>query len=290
MIKDLIRDIIYDKIDLSQALSRAKIIAYRIGNEEFKNWINRELNGYIQPSDILPEYRIIPCEIYAVLESYGRRRVVPFDLTQLEKDTDVEIYKMHLRQSISTLETGLKNKKGNYGDENLPINIVQFLKKSVENDFIIEVKRRIQFSQIENVLNLTKQTLVDTLLELSSASPDLEDDFQNTLENREKSSTIINNHISGNNINTNIGVGDNLEQNIAGIHNEKVNQILSELKDLNVPKDDLDVLKGIIEEELDKSKLGKKIMGWVGKMTNKAIEKGIELQVPLVIEKVQELL
>lgn len=290
MIKELIRDTTYDKIDLTQALTRAKIIAYQIGNDEFKSWINRELNGYTEISDILPEYRIIPCEIFAVLESFRGRRTVPFDLTQLEKDANVEIYKMQLRQSISTLEVGLRNKNGLYGDENLPVGLVQFLKNAANDDDIIEVKRRIQFSQIQHVINVTKQKLLDTLLELNSTFPDLQDDFQNTPENMEKASIIINNHINGDNINANIGVGEKITQKITSTYSQKVERILSDLENLGVPKSDLDELKGIVEKESDKSKLSKKLMSWVGKMANKAIEKGVELKVPAMIEKIQELI
>ena len=46
MIKDLIKDIAYDKISVTQALTRAKLIAYKIRNDTFKNWISNELNGY----------------------------------------------------------------------------------------------------------------------------------------------------------------------------------------------------------------------------------------------------
>jgi len=46
MIKELITDLAFDKITLSQALTRAKLIARQIKNDSFKNWLNKELNGY----------------------------------------------------------------------------------------------------------------------------------------------------------------------------------------------------------------------------------------------------
>ena len=55
MIKELIKDLTYDKISINQALTRAKLIAYEINNEDFKNWINKELNGYLTDNK-LPEY------------------------------------------------------------------------------------------------------------------------------------------------------------------------------------------------------------------------------------------
>ncbi len=203
MIKDLIKDLTYDNITLSQGLTRAKIIAYKINNDNFKGWINTELNGYGK-EDKLPDYRIIPCDVFAVLESFGETRMVPYDLTNLDKDLNGQIYNMYAKQSIATIEEGLNNNNEDYGYEDLPMQIVNMLRKMSNNKFIVAVKRRIQLSQASHILNLTKQKLIDTLLELDSAFPNLQADYQNTKENIEKTSTIINNHIYGDNSNSNI--------------------------------------------------------------------------------------
>lgn len=289
MIKDLIKDLTYDNITLSQGLTRAKIIAYKINNNDFKGWINTELNGYGK-DDKLPDYRIIPCDIFAVLEGYGARKMVPYDLTNLDKDLDGQIYKMQAKQSIATIEEGLKDTTEQYGYEDLPMQMVNMLREMSDNKFIVSVKRRIQLSQASHILNLTKQKLIDTLLELDTAFPNLQDDYQNTAENIEKTSTIINNHIYGDNSSSNIGVGENITQSVENVYNQKIEHILSDLKELGVPEEELLEVKEIVTKETDKVNLGKRLVGWVGKMTNKAIEKGIELQIPMVMEKIQELM
>lgn len=290
MIKELIKDLTYDEISLSQGLTRAKLIAYKINNDDFKHWITTELNGYTNDNK-LPDYRIIPCEIFAVLEGYGSRKMVPYDLTNLDKDLDGQIYKMQAKQSIPTIEEGLSNSsEQQYGYEDLPMQLVNMLREMSDNKFIVSVKRRIQLSQASHILNLTKQKLIDTLLELDSAFPNLQDDYQNTTENNEKANTIINNHIYGNNSSSNIGVGENITQKVENVYHQKIENILSDLKDLGVPEEDLVEVKEIVTKETDKVSLGKKLVGWVGKMTNKAVEKGIELQVPMIMEKIQELM
>ncbi len=290
MIKELIKDLTYDEISLSQGLTRAKLIAYKINNDDFKHWITTELNGYTN-DDKLPDYRIIPCEIFAVLEGYGARKMVPYDLTNLDKDLNGQIYKMQAKQSVPTIEEGLSNSsEQQYGYEDLPMQLVNMLREMSDNKFIVSVKRRIQLSQASHILNLTKQKLIDTLLELDSAFPNLQDDYQNTTENNEKASTIINNHIYGDNSSSNIGVGENITQKVENVYHQKIENILSDLKDLGVPEEDLAEVKEIVTKETDKVSLGKKLVGWVGKMTNKALEKGIELQVPMIMKKIQELM
>src|SRR5258706_7481712 len=44
-------------------LRKCKILAVRLGNEEFKQWIDNELNGY-KTIEELPEYRIIETGSY----------------------------------------------------------------------------------------------------------------------------------------------------------------------------------------------------------------------------------
>lgn len=289
MIKELIKDISYDQITLNQALMRAKLIAFEINNDDFKNWINKELNGY-NNGDKLPDYRIIPCDIFAVMEAYGQRKTVPYDLTNIDKDLDGKIYKMDVQQSVSIIENGLKDTDEVYGYQDLPIQIVQMLREMSDNNFIVSVKRRIQLSQSQHILNLTKQKLIDTLLELDQAFPNLQDNFKNTKENKEKTSTIINNHIYGENASSAIGVGENIDQKISNVYNQKIERVLTDLKDLGVPEEDIIEVEQIVTKETDKVKLGKRLMSWAGKMANKAVEKGIELQIPMVMEKIQELI
>jgi hypothetical protein len=290
MIKELIKDLTYDRINLNQALMRAKLIAYDLNNKNFKDWINKELNGY-ESGDNLPDYRIIPCDVYAVTEAFGDKRLVQCDLTSLDEDVNGKIYRMEAKQSISTIELSLKESQSEtYGYEDFPISFVKIVRDLTNNQFITSVKRRIQLSQASHILNLTKQKLIDTLLELNETFPDLQDNYQNTMENKEKTSTIINNHIYGKNASSAIGVGDNINQDISNVYNQKLENFFSDLENLGVPKEDIIEVKSIVEKETDKTKLGKRLMSWTGKMVNKAIEKGIELQVPTLMEKIQELM
>jgi len=289
MIKNLIKDLTFDNINLSKGLGIAKLIAYQIENDDFKNWINHELNGYTSKEN-LPLYRVLPCEIYAVIEAYGQKKMMPLDVTKLDEEIKGSFYKMEAMQSVETLEYGLKDNDGVYGFEDLPMALVGLLREISGNNLIVAVKRRIQLSQVNHIINVTKQKLIDTLLELDKAFPNLEDNFKTTKENLEKTSTIVNNYIYGSNVNSNVGVGENLSQNIKNVYTQKIDKIISELGELGVPQEDLAEVKDLVKKETDKVTLGKKLMNWVGKMTTKGVEKGIELQIPMILEKIQQLL
>lgn len=293
MIKQLIEDITFDRIALSQALTRAKIIAYKISNAQFKDWITSELNGYSDHTK-LPSYRIIPCDIFAEMANPFRGNyTIPFDVSALDNDLKsngkLSLYEMNVTQSIPTLEEGtLNNKNEFYGYEYLPQGLINLLRGMVggeDGSMITSVKRRIQLSQIKHIVSTTKQRLLDTLLELNDAFPNLVDEYKNDSHNESKAQTIINQHIYGDYSNSNIGVGENVIQTIET--SNKLEKLIDEIKSLGIDESDANEVKEIILHE-KKENVGKKIMSWIGKMASKAIEKGIELQIPVLIEKVSE--
>lgn len=288
MIKQLIMDLSYDNITLSKALMRAKIIAHRIENPEFKDWIKKELNGYVV-GDSIPEYRQLQCELFATLVHYGNERLVPYMFGDADKEFEEAINPMKIYQSVSQIENSIKDNEEPFGYKDLPRNVVPIFQELTDNKLITSVKARVQMSQISNILNLVKQTLIDTLLELDDTFPNLQDKYQNTDENQKKTDTIINNHIYGDNNSSNIGVGNDFSQSITNNQYYKFKKFISALETMGIPNEDIDKIRDLADKEKGKP-IGKKIIEWVGDLAQKATEKGVELQVPKILEMAREFL
>lgn len=99
-------------------------------------------------------------------------------------------------------------------------------------------------------------------------------------------------HISaseGSQVNVIVGHNNRVLQNT-----EQINKKLEEIKELGVDKPDLEILKEIINQnakgEEDKTSTGRKILGWVGGITKKVVEKGLTDNLPLIIDKAQSLI
>lgn len=58
IISQIQKEVLDVDIPLSSILLKAKVLAYKLGNAEFKNWVKSELDGY-QNKDDIPRYRII---------------------------------------------------------------------------------------------------------------------------------------------------------------------------------------------------------------------------------------
>lgn len=287
MIKELIKDLTFDKITLSQALTRAKLISYKINNSDFKDWLQSEITGYKDMP--LPDYRIMGCEVFAEIfdPMRGGTRTIPMDVSNLENtlETKYSFYSMRMTQSIGTLENGLeKDKESNYGYMYLPSEFAKTLANMTpDGDFITAVKRKVYLSEISYILEQTKQKLLDTLLELDVAFPDLENTFSNNKDDEQKAQTIIHHNIYGNNSNSTIGVGNNISQNVTT--NNSIQELVKDLEKIGIEKEDIVKVQEIINTE-PKENLSKKVLSWVGEIATKAVEKGVELQVPLLIETV----
>lgn len=284
MIKELINDLAYDRITINQGLTRAKLIANKIKDSDFSIWINNELNGYPSAENI-PEYRKITCGLVGSISDFHGLRTIPIDASWLDKELGGKIYLLDVQQSIDTLEESIAKTEGDTGYFVLPMQFVQKLSEMAHTR-LIDAGREVQKSQLRYIVNQTKQRLLDTLMQMDEMFPNFENSYVDSKENKEKVQNIINNHIYGTNISTNIGVGENVNQSI---HSENISEKLAELKELGVDDTSLSELEDIVKQKDSKSTLTK-ITSWIGKMTTKAFEKGIEYQVPVIIDKVNDML
>ena len=139
MIKDLIKDLVYEEIDLIQGLTRAKLIAYKLNNTQLKEWISKEVNGYGDKDDELPKYRKIPCEIFAKLfVPFGGERTIPMDVSNLEKGMTINMHEMNITQSVATLYQSVNQGHGPYGVEEMPQNIVTMFRQFTNGNILLE--------------------------------------------------------------------------------------------------------------------------------------------------------
>jgi hypothetical protein len=293
MIKDLIKEIAYDKITLTQALTRAKLIAYKIENETFKSWISNELDGYTSGNDA-PSYRVVEVEtVGSVVDSLGRNYEIQIGVApQTKEQLNIDLYKWHVNEGIASLERMIGKASGDFMYMQLGPEATEFIGQFIQLPHGVTLKhllKKIGVSMLFDIANKTKQSLLDTLLELDKEFPNLENEF-GTMEEKSKANQIITNNIHGNVSNTNFGIGENIKQEQT-INQSQVNETISELRKLGVDNDDIQDLEEIIQsKQSDKKPIHKKLMQWAGNVAKKSVEKGIELQIPEIIERLQSLM
>lgn len=301
MIKQLITDLANDNITLSQALTRSKLIAYRIDNEAFKNWIKKESEGYDYDDPILPTYRKVFNEMQLIAQfTGGQESIIPFELPKdTPKEVSETIYFHKIIESISIVEIQIGNSQiPENGRITLPHAMMEMIISTLPRPLIMQLKlsgavfdklaRKINTIQYHNIISQTKNKLLDTLLELEKEFPNLENDYIMNAENTEKTNSIITTNIYGGNAPFNIATGNNNVQT----NNINLEQIdYAKLKSLHVEDKEIEDLKIIVEESKnDKSKFPSKVLGWLGSVTSSLVARGLYDKIPQITEYMQTLI
>jgi hypothetical protein len=297
MIKQLIQDIAYDNIQLSHALTRAKLISAKVKNEIFLSWLKKELEGYDFQDVILPQYRKIRTVLNLTIDlGFGRQQTLPVSFNDTFDPEFVDLINFHrILEPIAIIEQQLNQLDGPEGIIVLTPEITQIVGRPFENQIkqqggaIRSAHKEFNRAQFINVVELTKQKLLDTLLELDSEFPDLINDFTMSTENKEKIQNIITNNIYGSNNPLNIATGQNVEQkNIQNIFSEKEEQ---QLETLGVEKKDINNLKQIITTtKEDKKSFQEKAMKWLGSVSASIAGRGLYENIPAITEFIQKLI
>jgi hypothetical protein len=301
MIKQLINEIALDNIKLSQALTKTKLIVNKIQNHTLKIWLKKELTGYDFEDQYLPKYRKIYSEIILnhVLPG-GQTQIMTIQIPTDVNESETEFLKIHLiLESISLIEIQLSEINNEPKMVNLPHSFVDYLMPFISNKQKAQLKlyggsvnafRRVNPLQYENVIEQTKQNLLDTLIEIDNEFPNLEDEYKVSNENSNKLQNIITNNIYGGNAPINIAAGESVHQTVSSTINF-IEQKTDELKEFGVEENEINDLKEIISKSADKSSnLSKNLLGWLGKVSASVTAKGLYEHIPQITEFIKNLI
>lgn len=297
MIKDLITDLAYDKISLAQALTRAKLIETKINNKDFKEWLRNEIEGYNFSDSNLPKYR----KIFSVIKlnaefPFGKTHEFPVILPDSYGEDTIDIVNHHrITDPVNVVEKQIESFDSSHAYIKIPPKQFEALsslyREQVEsqNGIIRSATREVGKVHYQNVIEQTKQKLLDTLIDLDKEFPNLINDFSKSNENDLKIQNIITNNIYGNNNPTNIAAGENIHQ----INSDKELKVEDEgvLKSLGVMHDQINELKEILKlHSKDKSTLMKKITKWLGSVCASVAGRGLYESIPKITNIVNRLL
>jgi AbiTii len=284
--KQLIKDITLGNISLAQALTRTKVLAYHLDNETFKSWIKKELEGYDYDDIHFPEYRKIGVVNYLTFV-HGFQKYS--NAVSINPGNPVyELVQFHrVLNSIPVLENLLKKV------EHDPVQM-DFRPEQAQALYELTVKKSFGErllggfmetgkASLENIIETTKQRLLDTLLSLEKALPDLTEDSVVEKSNLERVNNIVTTNIYGGNNPLNIATGINVEQK--DISSTISPDFYQQLEQLGVNQKEVSSLKDIVESSSDdKNSLGGKIVKWLGSVSSSFVARGLYDKLPAITD------
>ena len=109
----IIKELVNEEISIEKALKRILLLANDIENNDLKQWVEKELNGY-DDSDDIPDYRILGSLnlIYSGINGGFQVKNSPLPMICLNSETFDDIKKIKIFEPIGSIQDKANNKEG----------------------------------------------------------------------------------------------------------------------------------------------------------------------------------
>lgn len=201
----LLRDIqaaaIDSKVPLATLLRKGKVLAARLGNPEFKQWIEDELNGY-KSSDSLPPYRKLYVNskghFSGPFQSGLRNADIP--LSCIPEEFRESLSQSHMKEPIAALEALVEKSDSGTAMEPWNPDLVAYVGgKIYERMNCMQAWKVIPISAVVAALDSVRTRVLNFVLEIEAEAPDAGEAAVNSNPvPQEKVHQIFNTYISGN--------------------------------------------------------------------------------------------
>lgn len=276
LISDLQNDILDPKTSLSTILRKAKVLASTLKNEEFKKWVENELNGYRGNRDEIPEYR--RGHTRSLGDFFGpfgaALKNAPIPTLSLPQEIKEFANELSLPKGVRALEAHLESNSPAF-DIPWPADIVALLTGKIYRGYsCLSAWKTVDRSTIEQLLDTIRNRLLSFVLELKEKYPEISKSEEAISEiPGEQVTPMVNTYIFGNhNV---VASGVNIEQAVHQVQKNNLNALLKYMEKIGVGSSDIKELEKAIKEDgprTEAGKFGSKVTDWVGKMTTKILK------------------
>lgn len=281
LINDIINELIDTEKSISSPLLKTKVLASRLQNETLLEWVSNELKGY-KDTTALPEYRkysgnITGTYINGHMQYYDQ----PVPTSGLKKELEILVRSMDFPQSITTLETLIKENESGLLVKDFPAELTGIIQnnwRKMGNPYLqlINCKKSISANTIVEILAFVRNNLLDFMLKIDLEFGNISEIEELKTKKEEiatiMNQTIINNSGDGNVVNTGKKASITATVNINKGNKE---ELVKHLQNIGLSKTDTTELIEIIDIEepnFDNKTFGKKVNIWTQKMLGKALD------------------
>jgi AbiTii len=273
--------------DIGEVLRRALVLAHRLGLNDLRLWVERELNGY-SLEDELPAYRIVHVNSVGFFSGpFGARMEnIGIPLGNLPDDVQEALGTVKLTQPAAVYFKIAKETKTGILTYDWPPDVVALLaNRFYDGYYCLKASRHVPTSVVVGLVETVRSRLLGFVIELQKESPEA-GEAVGPLPAAEQArvQTIFQTHILGTVANLSVG-GTNFEQTVAQITVEKGDpeSLIGYLRhEVGLGDEDLDELRSALAADpppKTRESFGPKVSAWMGKIVGKAASGGLSLGV-----------
>lgn len=197
----IIKDLANGAIDTQTALKRTKVLLQELDNEDVLEWINCEIEGYSNDSEV-PNYRKIDGRLYGSyfkgsMASHMTYNHVPLPLGNMPDETREAILITDITQGIEALKCMVfDNGEGDTKSlvKTLPADIYPYIAKCNNDPYMIITSASVELNrpQLLNIFSKIESILLDILFYLEKQFGNLDElDIDIDSKNEEELEEIV---------------------------------------------------------------------------------------------------
>ena len=269
LLDDIRSDLVTESASLSNTLRKAKTLASAIGLQEFREWVDSELDGY-NDRDKVPSYRrFTPTNLGTFagpFQSGVKNMVLPtYNLPAVVRDFAENMF---FFDGVGALEALASDA----GRIKWPQEMVFLARDAIQMQggmVLVDAHQPTPAYIFSGILDQVKNKLLDFVLGLQENNVTSED-----LANRTVKPEVARNvfYITIQGDHNTVASGEHVNQQVSSVQKGDIDSLLSRLCELNVDDKDLQELKDVISVEPDApgGTYGPGVRAWLGGMISKA--------------------
>jgi hypothetical protein len=275
LLREIQADATNNDVPLETLLRKCRILASRLKNDEFKDWIQSELDGYRNGKE-LPDYRKMHGHCFGHFSGpFGSGlKNAPIPERNIPDDVRDMLTHIQMRNGIGAIEHLLQSEGGNLHYPWPADTSAMFGSQIYQNMQMMQAWTDVPKNFIAGILSTVRNRVLNFALEIEAQNPEAgEAPAGSTPIPQSHVSQIFNTYVYGNAGNVASGNGNQQIVNFT-INQGDLKALEKCLTEQGVEKDDVEDLKTAIKSEPDLAgeSFGPKVSSWIGKMISKTVD------------------
>jgi AbiTii len=273
-------------VNLADLLRRCKLLGARLGSEEFKRWVDHELNGYVD-RQVVPEYRVLRVNSFGhFVGAFGMQLpaapIPPMTIPEKYRDM-MRVHK--LAEPISSLIELLRGD----GEDNFRVpwspDLVVVVGSGVYQDMTcLSAWMVIPRGSLAAIVDTVRTRILNFAIEIEATAPDAGEAASNTQPiPKAHVSDVFNTIVLGSVGNLATGGHGFSQASAFEVRQGDVDSLKEALAALDIPMADISALERAIADDKTPAtaggKLGPRVARWLGHMVEKAAQGTLKIGV-----------
>lgn len=178
IIQSIQQDILNPNVSLANILLKAKVLAHRLHNDEFKQWVRNELDGYSE-KELIPDYRVLEVLSFGTFANmaymHSNQSISSFMIPEYLRDDVARIWVSEGIRAVEELSEKDDLSAAWPGDW---VAFFNYHNRGKMNTYhLVEAKRPVLGSRFSQILQTVRSRLQDFILEISDLPWNMEKDL-----------------------------------------------------------------------------------------------------------------